>query len=253
MNNSLIEIDKSDYHILKNLCPDDHIYVEIPMIVNDCRGRAWVDDITNPRLNLIALGDMAFIEGDGNIDLLKKPLEIIKEKTLEICCDRKYGDVVRGCFNYVSETFNVFFQHDGAGRNFSHPDDFAIEKLDSAIFHKLNETGEDWLGEMYLDGDDFSKSCGLGYAATYKNNIISASIAFSYDGRRVNIGVATKPEYRSLGLSTACTSALIKDLLARNIESVWITGPENAASRAVAEKNGFSETVRMPIYWTKTE
>ncbi len=249
----MIELEKSDYHILKTLCPDNHIYVEIPMIINDKRGRAWVDDIQNPRLTLITQGDMAFIEGDGDVAHLEKPLGIIKDRVQEINCDRRFGDLVRAHFNYVQETFNVFFKHDGVARDFSQPDDFEFTRMNRSLFHKLNETGESWLGEMYLDGNDFVETCGLGYAALLKNNIISAAIAFSYDGKRINIGVATNSEYRSLGLSTACTAALIKDLLSRKIEPVWITEPVNAASRAVAEKNGFTETVRMPIYWTGNE
>lgn len=52
-------------------------------------------------------------------------------------------------------------------------------------------------------------------------------------------GVATELPYRGRGLSTACTYALIRDVLQRGKQASWNTSPDNLASIRVAEKVGF--------------
>jgi predicted GNAT family acetyltransferase len=54
-----------------------------------------------------------------------------------------------------------------------------------------------------------------------------------------DIGVVTIPEYRRLGLSTACASALCHDIRARGHRPTWATSPDNTASLRIAEKLGF--------------
>ena len=247
----MIEVDKSDFHKLKPLFPDDHVYVEVPMIINDRRGRAWVDDLNNPALGFIYKGYTGFIEGKGDVEQLIEPIECIKNNTLEICCAKDFEDIIKKVIDNVTDKTNVLFSHDGVQRNFTAPDEFEIVKIDSELFGRLDETGEKWLLAMYDDADDFLYSNGMGFAAITNGRLASASTAFGFDGRRVNIGVATNPDFQRLGLSKACTSALIKVLLARNLEPVWITGPDNIASCTVAEKNGFTETHRLPVFWTE--
>ena len=76
----MIELEKSDYHILKTLCPDNHRYVEIPMIINGMRGRVWADNKTNPEIALISIGDMVFIEGRSDCEQLVNSLNSIKDR-----------------------------------------------------------------------------------------------------------------------------------------------------------------------------
>lgn len=247
----MIEVDKSDFDKLKPLFPDDHVYVEVPMIINDRRGRAWVDDLNNPRLGFIYNGDIAFIEGKGDPEQLIEPLDCVKDITMEICCTKDFGDIIRKVIDKVTDMTNVLFSHDGVHRNFTAPDEFEIVKIDSDLFGRLDETGENWLVVMYDDADDFLSSNGMGFAAVKNGKLVSAATAFGFDGKRVNIGIGTHPDFRRLGLSKACTSAIIKVLLAKNLDPVWITGPDNIASRTVAEKNGFTETQRLPIFWTE--
>ena len=249
----MIEVNKSDYDKLKPLFPDDHAYVEIPMLINDRRGKAWVDDLDNPRLGFIYKGYTGFIEGEGDAEQLIEPLESIKFHTWEICCTLDFGDIIRKVLDNVINKTNVLFSHDGVHRNFTAPSEFEIVNIDSELFGQLDETGEDWLLAMYDDADDFLSSNGMGFAAVQNGKLISAATAFGFDGRRVNIGIGTHPDFQRLGLSKACTSALIKVLLSRNLEPVWITGPDNIASRTVAEKNGFTETQRLPIFWTEMD
>jgi GNAT superfamily N-acetyltransferase len=247
----MIELTQDQYYILKTVCPDNHSYVEVPMIINDRRGRVWVDDIENPRLATLWCGDLFFIEGDGDENLVYEPLSEVAPKVLEIACERNYRETVSRVFTNVQDTFNVFFRHDKIIRNLPLPEGFEIVPIDKLVYEHLNDTGENWLVAMYRNYEDFKNTIDLGYAAMRGRDLISAAVPYGYDGKRVNIGVGTRVDFRSQGLSSACVSALIADLIERRLQPIWITGPDNPTSRKVAEKNGFTEIFRLPIFWTE--
>jgi GNAT superfamily N-acetyltransferase len=54
-----------------------------------------------------------------------------------------------------------------------------------------------------------------------------------------DVGVATEPGFRGLGLSTACAAAVCQDVRRRGRLPSWTTSPDNTASLRVAAKLGF--------------
>jgi GNAT superfamily N-acetyltransferase len=249
----MIELDHSEYPHLKSIFPDDHHYVEIPMIVNHKRGRGWVDNKLNPHLGILYCGDMVFIEGDGESSLVIEAVSEVAEKTLEICCDRRFADALHNVFPKIKSMSNLMFEHDGVHHRHDVISGFELRKLDEELYGKLGETGENWLVSLFRDYDDFKNTCGYGYAVVKDGKVVSAATAFGFDGKRADIGIASHPEFRNLGLSRACSSKLIGELLANGIVPVWITTPENIASKTIAEKNGFSVKYEFPTFWTYME
>jgi ribosomal protein S18 acetylase RimI-like enzyme len=249
----MIELDHSEYHYLKPIFHDRLYYVEIPMIVNQRRGRAWVDNKDNPHLGILHCGEMIFIEGDGEPDHVVEPVLEIAERTLEVCCDRRFGDALGKGFPKIQPMSNLMFIHDGTQYRHDVISGFELRKLDEELYSKLGETGENWLVSMYEDYKDFKNTCGYGYAVVKDEKVVSAATAFGFDGKRADIGVATNPEFRNLGLSKACTSKLIGELRANGIGPVWITTPDNIASKTVAEENGFYVEFEFPTFWTRVE
>jgi len=244
----MIELEKSEYPVLKNLFSDDHPYVEVPMIINDRRGRAWVDSKLNPRLGLIAMGDMAFIEGDGETRYLKPVIKEISSSVIEICCDLKFKSVITETLDNASENQNIFFFHDGKIRQFRKPSEIKVVEIDEKLFDRLHETGENWLGSMFNNGDDFV-SKGFGYGIIADGILVGAAVTFGVDKNRVNIGVGTHPDFRLKGFSTFCTCACVNKAYERRLKPIWITGPTNLASKAVAIKNGFTQSFELPNFW----
>jgi predicted GNAT family acetyltransferase len=54
-----------------------------------------------------------------------------------------------------------------------------------------------------------------------------------------DVGVATEPGFRGLGLSSACAAAVCRDVRRRGRLPSWTTSPDNTASLRVAAKLGF--------------
>lgn len=244
----MIELKKSEYPVLKKLFADDHPYVEVPMIINGRRGRAWVDSKLSPRVGIIAMGEMAFIEGVKDSRALKPVLKEISSYVSEICCESKFKSVIEISIPAASEGKNIFFLHDGKIRQFKTPARINVVEIDKKIFDCLHETGESWLGSMYNDANDFIKN-GFGFGIIAGNLLVSAAVVFSIDEKRVNIGVATHEIYRMKGYSTFCTSACVKRAYEKGLQPIWITAPENIASQTVARKNGFMRSFELTNFW----
>jgi len=244
----MIELCKEEYPLLKELFPDDHPYVEVPMIVNGRRGRAWVDKKKNPCLGLITTGCMIFIEGDGDPELLESVFTEFSSFYEEINCDKRFGDRIFRSFEKVHETSNIIFEHDGRKRDFPIQPGINVVEIDEAIFDRLDETGENWLSSMFDDGEDFVRN-SYGFAVLVDGVVASAAVAFGIDSHRADIGVGTYGTYRNKGYSTLCASACVNRTLERNLNPVWMTGPDNIASQCVALKIGFTPIFELPSYW----
>ena len=77
------------------------------------------------------------------------------------------------------------------------------------------------------------------WGAFLQGQLVSVACTFFYGEKYEDIGVVTEPEFRGLGLSTACAAGLCNDIQARGHRPSWTTSPDNKGSLRVAEKLGF--------------
>jgi RimJ/RimL family protein N-acetyltransferase len=89
---------------------------------------------------------------------------------------------------------------------------------------------------------------GRAWGAWLDGRLVSAACVFFQGDDYEDLGVATEPAYRGLGLSTACARALCGDILGRGRRPSWNTSLDNAASRRVAEKLGFRQVREDCLY-----
>lgn len=77
------------------------------------------------------------------------------------------------------------------------------------------------------------------WGAFVDGRLAAVACSFYVGARYEDVGVATEPERRGLGLSVACAGALCNDIRGRGRLPSWTTSPDNWASLRVAEKLGF--------------
>jgi RimJ/RimL family protein N-acetyltransferase len=99
----------------------------------------------------------------------------------------------------------------------------------------------------------FAELIALGAAFGVPSGDGFASLCWTFERGRdhVAIGAWTAPRFRRLGLARASATALI-DHIARDMGQapIWVTSPENAASRALALSLGFSRrTTETLLLW----
>jgi RimJ/RimL family protein N-acetyltransferase len=78
-----------------------------------------------------------------------------------------------------------------------------------------------------------------GWGAFSGGRLVAVSCPFFVGAAYEDLGVATEPGFRGLGLSTACAAAVCQDVRGRGRVPSWTTSPDNTASLRVAAKLGF--------------
>jgi GNAT superfamily N-acetyltransferase len=80
---------------------------------------------------------------------------------------------------------------------------------------------------------------GMGWGAFAGERLVAVACPFFVGAVYEDLGVATEPASRGLGLSPACAGEVVRDVRRRGRVPTWTTSPDNAASLRVAAKLGF--------------
>ncbi|MGD9527961.1 GNAT family N-acetyltransferase [Pseudonocardia sp.] len=128
-------------------------------------------------------------------------------------------------------------------RRLSADDASALAALDPALVW-ISDT---WGGPAGLAGT------GRAWGAFDGGGLVSVAVPFWVGEDHEDIGVVTEAGYRGRGLSTACAAAVVADIRARGHRPTWTTSPDNAGSRAVADRLGFVRVREDMLYAVRTE
>jgi RimJ/RimL family protein N-acetyltransferase len=107
---------------------------------------------------------------------------------------------------------------------------------DGAALASLGEETA-WIAKTW-GGPDGLAASGMGAGAFAGGRLVAVACPFFVGERYEDLGVATEPGFRGLGLSLACAAAVCRDVRARGRVPTWTTSPDNTASLRVAEKLG---------------
>lgn len=99
-----------------------------------------------------------------------------------------------------------------------------------------DETG--WIASTW-GGPGGLAASGAGWGAFEGRRLAAVACPFFVGEGYEDLGVATEPEFRGLGLSTGCAAAVCQDVRRRGRVPSWTTSPDNTASLRVAAKLGF--------------
>lgn len=112
-----------------------------------------------------------------------------------------------------------------------------LETSDAGLLLQLDSESA-WISKTWGGPQGLAHS-GLAWGAFVAGKLAAVAGTFFLGETYEDIGVVTEPEFRGLGLSTACAQALCRDIHARGHIPSWSTSTDNAASIRVAEKLGF--------------
>jgi predicted GNAT family acetyltransferase len=88
----------------------------------------------------------------------------------------------------------------------------------------------------------------MAWGAFVGERLVSVACIFFVGRQFEELGVVTEAEHRGRGLSLACAHGVCEEIRARGRRPSWTTSPDNAASKAVAERLGFSFRRRDVLY-----
>jgi GNAT superfamily N-acetyltransferase len=118
---------------------------------------------------------------------------------------------------------------------------YEIRRLVAVDAPHLQQLSSDsiWISKTWGGPVELAAS-GYGWGAFVAGQLAAVACTFFLGDTYEDIGVVTEPQFRGLGLSTACALALCHDIYTRGHQPGWTTSPDNTASVRVAEKLGFT-------------
>ena len=129
------------------------------------------------------------------------------------------------------------------------PHGFTIHPIGREIYFTLME--EEWAWDLcgcFADASDFLEQ-GLGFVVTHGGLLVAGASSYAACDGAIEIEIDTRPDFRRLGLATACGGKLILECLRRGLYPGW--DAHDGRSLALAEKLGYRLDHPYTAYWVE--
>ncbi|MHC1685921.1 MAG: GNAT family N-acetyltransferase [Clostridiaceae bacterium] len=211
-------------------------------------GKAFVDDVQQPKSAQIIIGDFCFFAGIPNLDLVKNipeyyvsqsilmiPSSEEWEKLIEQEYEENYHKFIRYAFRKEKGIFNKERLNSFVKKL---PTEYHLQKISKEIFHSIKR--EQWSKDLCSQFSNYLQyeKMGIGFVIMDNSEIVCGASSYTvYDGG-IEIEIDTKEEYRRKGFATVCASKLILECISRGIYPSWDAANKKSAS--LAEKLGYN-------------
>jgi GNAT superfamily N-acetyltransferase len=199
-----------------------------------CLADRWPD----PRVLVVQTGGNYTLAGDpGAVD----PGDLRDRVAGFVEAPAPFEPLLLAAFGEVAEWQRVIFTPEGPAGPVPVPGaGHLVRRLGAGDGAALASLGEEtsWIADTW-DGPAGLAASGMGWGAFAGPRLVAVACPFFVGEAYEDLGVATEPGFRGLGLSTACAGEVAGDVRRRGRTSTWTTSPDNTASLRVAAKLGF--------------
>jgi ribosomal protein S18 acetylase RimI-like enzyme len=210
-------------------------------------GRCLADRWPDPRALVVESAGNYLLAGDpGALD----PGELRGQVVGFVDAAEPFAPLLRAAFGEVPEWPRaVFAQERLPVRRRALPPGQVVRQFVPADAGALGRLGGEtaWISATW-GGPAGLAASGMGWGAFVDGRLAAVACPFFAGWRYEDIGVATEPAHRRLGLSTACAAEVCHDIRRRGRTPTWTTSPDNLASLRVAAKLGFTLARRDRLY-----
>ena len=130
------------------------------------------------------------------------------------------------------------------------PQEFIVRPIGREMYFTLME--EEWARDLcgcFADASDFLGR-GLGFVVTQGGGLpLAGAASYAVCDGAIEIEIDTRPDFRRMGLATACGGKLILECLRRGLYPGW--DAHDRRSLALAEKLGYRLAHPYTAYWVK--
>jgi len=199
-----------------------------------CLADRWPD----PRALVVQTGGNYTLAGDpGALD----PGDLRDRVAGFVEAPAPFEPLLLAAFGEVAEWERVIFTLEGPARPVPPPGaGHLVRRLGAGDGGALASLGEEtsWIANTW-GGPAGLAASGVGWGAFAGPRLVAVACPFFVGEAYEDLGVATEPGFRGLGLSTACAGGVAADVRRRGRTPTWTTSPDNTASLRVAAKLGF--------------
>ena len=199
-----------------------------------CLADRWPD----PRALVVQTGGNYTFAGDlGALD----PGDLRDHVAGFVEAPAPFMPLLRAAFGEVAEWRRVILTPEGPDGPLPAPGGgHLVRRLDAGDGEPLSALGPEtaWIANTW-GGPAGLAASGMGWGAFAGPRLVAVACPFFVGEAHEDLGVATEPGFRGLGLSTACAGEVARDVRRRGRVPTWTTSPDNTASLRVAAKLGF--------------
>jgi RimJ/RimL family protein N-acetyltransferase len=196
-----------------------------------CLADRWPD----PRALIVETGGNYTLAGNPAV---LDPADLADRVTGFVEAPPAFLPLLRRAVDDVVEWPRVVFALTGPPRvSFGQREVRRLEPGDADHLSRLSDELS-WIAKTWGGPTGLSAS-GTAWGAFVAARLVAVACPFFVGGKYEDLGVVTEPEFRGLGLSSACAAGVCADVLRRGRTPSWTTSPDNAASLRVAAKLGF--------------
>ena len=231
-----------------------YLFILTKTILKEKLGTIFVDDIDNPTVASLSYRVFEVITGDASSEAALEILKEVSEERLLIFPNKEWEELANKHLiltaypraQFSSENLTIKHQEELLSNEL--PQGFVLEKIDIETAYNFNPK----LAPAFLpffDSPEAFVNRGIGYCIKKDELVVSAAAASLpiYDNEfEIQIITDDNPKYRRKGFATACSAALIKECLERNITPHIDT--DNEVSTRLALKLGFTDPIHYNGY-----
>jgi RimJ/RimL family protein N-acetyltransferase len=243
----MLALDDTEFELLQPwFTPEAPGAITIgPHVINTGYGRAWVDRWPEPRAVLVEAATNYVLRGDPSVLAAESIRPHIQGF---VDAPPIFAPLLRATFDNLVVWDRVIYalrQKPG----WAAPSSFVVRRLTWEDAEHLEQLSSEcnWIYKTWVTPANLAAS-GYAWGAFAGERLVSVANIFFLGNEYEEIGVVSEPEFRGLGLNTACAGALCQDIQKRGHIPSWSTSPDNTASKRVAEKLGF-EFVRDDVLY----
>jgi RimJ/RimL family protein N-acetyltransferase len=208
-------------------------------VIGTGHGSCLADRWPDPRALVVQTGGNYTLAGDpGALD----PARLRGRVAGFVEAPAAFEPLLRAAARERHEWPRVILSLQGPGRPPpGHRGAHRLRRLGPGEAGSLARLGEetDWIANTW-GGPDGLAASGTARGAFDGPRLVAVACPFFVGAVYEDLGVATEPDARGLGLSTACAGAVCQDVRRRGRTPSWTTSPDNTASLRVAAKLGFT-------------
>ncbi len=221
------------------------------------RARAWADeDYANVIVQTDAVGGMAFMFGD-DVEWQAEVLAPLGRLRLYWCPT----GTVRRLLKVVASKYEAdwILEPDIQRTVAKHvelpaPEGADIRRLTSEDLPAIRACAPEleWLSDGWGSWERIIERAIL-IGAMAEGRMVSGAVTFARSAHLDDIGVATEAAYQGRGLSSACASMLVREMLAAGRTPVWTVFRSNTPSVRISDKLGFVTQTECTVIREKVE
>lgn len=219
-------------------------------------GEAWVDSPTNPQSVKIRVGDLCFLAGIPNQDLVKhKPVGLEKREFAMVPQSMEWHALIEEVYEAqatkkeryaIKKEENIFDKEKLSALVKGLALEYTMCMIEEKLYHSILE--QEWCRDFCSNYSTYQeyKEHGLGVVILKNGEIVAGASSYLHYRDGIEIQIDTREDYRRKGLATICGAKLILECLKRGLYPSWDAYDRRSVS--LAEKLGYHLDTAYTVY-----